>query len=142
MAASSSLSKRSIFNISKSFLKEHPSSSVQSLLSRACSSTSYERAQDPGNRTPLETREHERDVTIDNMSGVTGFVADAVRDGAAKTTEVAEDLVDLAKETMDSAYDNTKKTTKKVSETLVAEADENVVDTSEYRSIEDLSKHH
>lgn len=77
------------------------------------------------------------------MSGVAGFVADTARQGEVKTTEVAEDLIDLAKETMiDSAYDNAKNTTQKVKHTtLVSEADENVVDTSEYRSIQELSKY-
>lgn len=75
------------------------------------------------------------------MSGVTGFVAaDKARQGTVKATEAADNIVDKVKETMDSAWDSAKKTSdQNVKDTLVAEADENVVDTTEYRSIEDLA---
>ncbi|KAM1311150.1 hypothetical protein ACFX13_007795 [Malus domestica] len=43
------------------------------------------------------------------------------------------------RETNNVAWDSAKNTTRKVTDTLVAEADENVVDTAEYRTIEDLS---
>ncbi|RXH83186.1 hypothetical protein DVH24_003684 [Malus domestica] len=93
---------RALANISKSLSKEHPPC-IQSCLSRACFSTSYERVQDPRNRPPTEAGRHgattggrESDTRIDDMS-VTRFVADTARQGAAKTADVAEDLVNLAK---------------------------------------------
>jgi hypothetical protein len=42
---------------------------------------------------------------------------------------------------MDSAYDVTTETTQDVKDTIVAEADNNVVETTEYRSIQDAAKH-
>lgn len=71
------------------------------------------------------------------MSGVTGYVGDTARQGTAKAEEVAEDLVDMAKERTDFAWDSTKNKTQKVGDTLVAEANENVIDTTEYRNMED-----
>lgn len=72
------------------------------------------------------------------MIGVTGFVADTARQGALGATKIAENMGELAKETMDKAWDSAKNTTQNVQDTLVAAADENVVDTTEYRTIEDL----
>ncbi|CAN6560958.1 unnamed protein product [Malus baccata var. baccata] len=139
------LTKRALSHISKSLPKEHPPC-IQSCLSRACFSTSYESVQDPRNRPPTEAGRHgaategrEGDTSIDDMSGVTGFVAGTARQSAAKATGVAEDLVDMARET-NVAWDSVKNTTRKVTDTLVAEADANVVDTAEYRTIEDHSK--
>ncbi|KAH7512575.1 hypothetical protein FEM48_Zijuj12G0105100 [Ziziphus jujuba var. spinosa] len=77
---------------------------------------------------------------IEYMSGVRGFVTDtAILQGTVKATEMEEKLSEMAKEAMDTAWDSAKNTTQKVEDTLVAEADENVVDTSEYRAIEDLT---
>ncbi|KAE9621627.1 hypothetical protein Lal_00032709 [Lupinus albus] len=70
----------------------------------------------------------------DDDSGLTGFVAEAVKNG----TEVLESVGHVAKETVDTAWDATKNTTQTVLETTTAEADTNVVDTVEYRSAEDL----
>lgn len=47
-------------------------------------------------------------------------------------------LGEAAKETVETAWDATKKTAELVTETTTAEADTNVVDTAEYRSAEDL----
>ncbi|CAB4277475.1 unnamed protein product [Prunus armeniaca] len=142
MAATFSLTKRSLFNISKSLPEEHHFC-FRSCLSNACFSTSFERAQDPRNRPPTEASRDEGggrdegDTRIDNMSGATGFVGDTARQGTAKAAEVAEDLVEMAKERTDFAWDSTKNKTQKVGDTLVAEADENIIDTTEYRNMED-----
>lgn len=99
--------------------------------------------QDPRNRPPTEASRDEGggrdegDTGIDNMNGVTVFVGDTARQGQAKAAEVAEDLVDMAKERTDFAWDSTKNKNQKVGDTLVAEADENVIDTTEYRNMED-----
>lgn len=53
-------------------------------------------------------------------------------------TKMAENMGDLARKTMDKAWDSAKNTTQNVQDTLVAAADENVFDTTEYRTIEDL----
>lgn len=74
-----------------------------------------------------------RDDDID-ASGVTGFVADA----AKQETEALESVGDAAKDTVDTAWDASKNTARKVLETTTAEADTNVVDTAEYRSGEHL----
>lgn len=54
------------------------------------------------------------------------------------TVEVVGDGVMQA---MDNAYDVTTDTTQDVKDTIVAEANNNVVDTAEYRSIQDAAKH-
>ncbi|PQP94865.1 uncharacterized protein Pyn_37263 [Prunus yedoensis var. nudiflora] len=106
-----------------------------SRFSKVYFSTAYERAEDPRNRPPTEASRDEGggrdegDTRIDNMSGVTGFIGDTARQGTAKATEVAEERTDFA-------WDSTKDKTQKVGDTLVAEADENVVDTTEYRNME------
>lgn len=73
------------------------------------------------------------------MSGMRGFGTETAKEGTVKATEMGEKLGEMAKEAMDTAWDSAKNTTQKVEDTLVAEADENVVDTSEYRAIEDLT---
>ncbi|PQQ12240.1 uncharacterized protein Pyn_40397 [Prunus yedoensis var. nudiflora] len=89
MAATFSLTKRSLFNISKSLPEEHHFC-FRSCLSKACFSTSFEHAQDPSNRPPTEASRDEGggrdegDTRIDNMSGVTGFIGDTARQGTAK----------------------------------------------------------
>ena len=54
--------------------------------------------------------------------------------------EKAEAVGDTVMGAMDSAYDVTEKSTQDVKDTIVAEADNHVVDTSEYRSIQDAAK--
>ncbi|KAF7822692.1 chilling-induced protein [Senna tora] len=59
-------------------------------------------------------------------------------DTVRKTEEVVESIGKAAKDTVETAWDATKKTVENVTETITAEADTNVVDTVEYRSSEDL----
>ncbi|KAI4333652.1 hypothetical protein L6164_018432 [Bauhinia variegata] len=74
----------------------------------------------------------------DHEKGVTGFVADAAKQGTENTTEVVENIADKVKETVDTAWDATKDTAQNIRDRTTAEADTNVVDTAEYRSHEDL----
>lgn len=76
---------------------------------------------------------------VGDMSGVTGFVADAAVQGTVKATDTEENVGEMAKEALDTAWDSAKHTSQKLQDTFVAEADENVVDTTEYKTIEDLS---
>lgn len=69
---------------------------------------------------------------------VTGFMADAAKQGTRKAAEVVESVKDSAKDTVDTAWDATKKAAHNLTETTAAEADTNVVDTVEYRCFEDL----
>ncbi|XP_028793001.1 uncharacterized protein LOC114748715 [Neltuma alba] len=75
----------------------------------------------------------------DEGSGMSGYVADAAKQGTRKATEVVESVGGTAKETVDIAWDATKKATQNIKETTTAEADTNVVDTAEYRCAEDLT---
>ncbi|KAI9083553.1 hypothetical protein K1719_034495 [Acacia pycnantha] len=75
----------------------------------------------------------------DEGGGVTGYVADAARQGTRKAAEVVESVGETAMETVDTAWDATKKATQNIRETTTAEADTNVVDTAEYRCVEDLT---
>ncbi|KAG2677856.1 hypothetical protein I3760_12G115900 [Carya illinoinensis] len=79
----------------------------------------------------------------DDMSGVTGFVVDTARQCVTKAMDRAEDVGETVKEAMDSAFDVTKETTsiQNMKDTVVVVADTNVVDTTEYRSIQDAAKH-
>lgn len=66
-------------------------------------------------------------------------IVGAAAQGAVKATEVLENVGERAKETVDTALDAAKKTTEGVTETTtMVEADNNVVDTVEYRCTEDL----
>ncbi|KAG4960779.1 hypothetical protein JHK87_037412 [Glycine soja] len=66
-------------------------------------------------------------------------IVGASAQGAVKATEVLENVGERAKETVDTALDAAKKTTEGVTETTtMVEADNNVVDTVEYRCTEDL----
>ena len=65
------------------------------------------------------------------MSGVAGFAADT----ATRVAEMAKGT------TMDKAWDAAKNATRDVQDTVVAAADENVVDTTEYRTIMDLNNY-
>lgn len=65
---------------------------------------------------------------VEKMSGVIGFVADTAIQGTVEATEMGEKVGEMAKE----AVDTTNHTSQKLQDTLVAEADENVVDTTEY----------
>ncbi|KAG4969000.1 hypothetical protein AAZX31_12G214200 [Glycine max] len=67
-------------------------------------------------------------------------IVGAAAQGAVKATEVLENVGERAKETVGTALDAAKKTTKLVTETTttMVEADTNVVDTVEYRCTEDL----
>ncbi|XP_059444936.1 uncharacterized protein LOC132176679 [Corylus avellana] len=68
---------------------------------------------------------------------------DTARQGAIKAMETAEAVGETVLEAMDSAcaYDVTAKTTQEedVRDTTVVEADNHVVDTAEYRSIQDAA---
>ncbi|KAF3442024.1 hypothetical protein FNV43_RR15940 [Rhamnella rubrinervis] len=72
---------------------------------------------------------------VENMSGVKGFVADTAIQDKVKATEMGEKVGEMAKEAMDTAWDSAKNTSQKLRDALVAEADENVVDTAEYRTM-------
>ncbi|KAJ7948676.1 putative Chilling-induced protein [Quillaja saponaria] len=97
---------------------------------------------DEDDTTSTEEEDDDQDDDDNNIGrGVTGFVADTARQGAKKAAEVVENVADTAKETVDIAWDTTKKATRNIKGTAVAEADANVVDTLEYRSAEDLKGH-
>ncbi|PON40082.1 hypothetical protein PanWU01x14_300250 [Parasponia andersonii] len=156
------LAKRTLFGVSKLVFRAHAGyvQSASISLSRACFSTAYERAQGLGGRAERATIDHttRNDVVygenyghrgrhdqnpdhrnIENeSSGITGFVADKASQGAIGAIKMADSMGDLAKETMEMAWDSTKNATRNVQDTMVAAADENVVDTTEYRTIEDL----
>ncbi|TKY49122.1 chilling-induced protein [Spatholobus suberectus] len=72
-----------------------------------------------------------------HTQGGDSFVGAAAQ-GAVEATEVLENVGETAKETVDTALNAAKKTTELVTETTMAEADTNVVDTVEYRCTEDL----
>ncbi|KAM6601049.1 hypothetical protein CsatA_020658 [Cannabis sativa] len=121
-----------------------------SRITRVSLSTAYERAQKIGGRgdqSESTTYHTENDVVggrnsehkIEDESGVTGFVADKAREGAIGATKIAEKMGELATETIDTAWDSANNTTQNVQDTLIATADKNVVDTTEYRSIHDLN---
>jgi hypothetical protein len=65
---------------------------------------------------------------------------ETTRDTKNEAMEKVEAAGDTVREAMDSAYDVTEKSTQDVTDTIVAEADNHVVDTSEYRSIQDAAK--
>lgn len=89
--------------------------------------------------TNYEAKDQAQDINDneDDMSGVTGFVADTAKQGVKKAMDTAEDVSDTVKQAMESAFDVTTKTTQHIKATIVAEADDNVIDTAEYRSIQD-----
>ena len=96
---------------------------------------------DRKNASTYEAKDRAQDINDDDdMSGVTGFVADTARQGVKKAMETAEDVGDTVKQAMESAFDVKTKTTQHINETIVAEAENNVVDTAEYRSIQDVAK--
>ncbi|KGN55118.1 uncharacterized protein LOC101215612 [Cucumis sativus] len=64
----------------------------------------------------------ERDVT---GAKAEELIAEMVKDGKVRST-------------VEVAYDATKGTAEKVKDTVIAEANENVVDTTEYRSMENM----
>ncbi|XP_027344344.1 uncharacterized protein LOC113856627 [Abrus precatorius] len=73
-----------------------------------------------------------------HTQGGDSFVGVAATEGAVKATEVLGSVGEKAKETVDTAKDAAKKTVELVTETTMAEADTNVVDTVEYRCSEDM----
>lgn len=86
-----------------------------------------------------EAKGQAQNINDDDRSGTTGFAPDTARQGAIKAMYAAE--ADDVMQEMDSAYDVTTETTQDVKDTIVAEADNNVVETTEYRSIQDAAKH-
>lgn len=102
-----------------------------------------------------EARQEALDVDEGRASGVTGFVADKVKDGARKAVETAENVGDTAKQTMDGAWKAAKETTEKIKDKVIcgddgdrdhidrdpsvfeAKKTSDPIDTQEYRSIED-----
>ncbi|EXC08463.1 hypothetical protein L484_009606 [Morus notabilis] len=114
------LTKRAFLSASKSksLFKGHSRSTSAVSFSRTCfSSGAYER--------------------VEGLSGYEGK-ARGQGQGSLGATKIAENLGHMAKETTDKAWDSARNTTQNVQDTLVAAADENVVDTTEYRAIEDL----
>lgn len=89
--------------------------------------------------TNYEAKDQAQDINVDadDMSGVTGFVAATAKQGVKKAMDTAEDVSDTVKQAMESSFDVTTKTTQHIKATIVAEADDNVIDTAEYRSIQD-----
>lgn len=61
----------------------------------------------------------------------------------AKAEELIAEMVKDGKvrSTVEVAYDATKGTAEKVKDTVIAEANENVVDTTEYRSMENMGNY-
>ncbi|XP_050245954.1 uncharacterized protein LOC126693943 [Quercus robur] len=151
------LAKKALFRISNSLPNHDPPGYVQisSRFCRACFSTSYhaqgsKAVSEPRNvpdstgstkntSTNYEAKDQAQDINDDedDMSGVTGFVADTAKQGVKKAMDTAEDVSDTVKRAMESAFDVTTKTTQHIKATIVAEADDNVIDTAEYRSIQD-----
>lgn len=155
------LAKKALFRISNSLPNHDPPGYVQisSRFCRACFSTSYhaqgsKAVSEPRNvasvlpdstgstkntSTNYEAKDQAQDIKDDedDMSGVTGFVADTAKQGVKKAMDTAEDVSDTVKQAMESAFDVTTKTTQHIKATIVAEADDNVIDTAEYRSIQD-----
>ncbi|KAL9441188.1 hypothetical protein AB3S75_019795 [Citrus x aurantiifolia] len=102
-----------------------------------------------------EARQEALDVDEGRASGVTGFVADKVKDGARKAAETAENVGDTARQTMDGAWKAAKETTEKIKDKVIcgddgdrdhidrdpsvfdAKKTSDPIDTQEYRSIED-----
>jgi hypothetical protein len=108
---------------------------------RNVTSVLHDNTVDTKNANTYEAKDQAQDMNDDDdMSGVTGFVADTARQGVKKAMETAEDVGDTVKQAMESAFDVTTKTTQHINETIVAEAENNVVDTAEYRSIQDVAK--
>lgn len=86
-----------------------------------------------------EDHDHHDHKNVENMSGVTGFAADTAVRGTLGATKIAENLsATWRRRRMDKAWDSAKNRTQNVQDTIVAAADENVADTTEYRTIEDL----
>ncbi|GMN54491.1 hypothetical protein TIFTF001_023626 [Ficus carica] len=145
------LRKRAILSASKSLLIKGrlgyaQSSTSRANLSRTCfsSATYYYRIEglssDEGNiRRGHEDHHHHDHKNVENMSGVTGLAADTAVRGTLGSTKIAENLsATWQRRRMDKAWDSAKNRTQNVQDTLFAAADENVVDTTEYRTIEDL----
>ncbi|RDY05379.1 hypothetical protein CR513_10794, partial [Mucuna pruriens] len=66
-------------------------------------------------------------------------IVEAATEGAVKATEaVLENVGEKAKGTVDTALDAAKKSAELVTETTMAEADTNIVDTAEYRCSQDM----
>ncbi|XP_048321164.2 uncharacterized protein LOC112488976 [Ziziphus jujuba] len=129
------LTKRAVFF--GTALKAMPNACIQSVTTFSTIANRFSTAYKPA---PQGSQTDGEGKYIEYMSGVRGFVTDtAILQGTVKATEMEEKLSEMAKEAMDTAWDSAKNTTQKVEDTLVAEADENVVDTSEYRAIEDIT---
>lgn len=104
-----------------------------------------------------EAKQEALDEDEGRPSGVTGFVADKVKDGARKAVDTAENVGDTAKQIMDGAWKAAKETTEKIKDNVIcgddgdrdhdhidrdpsvfdAKKTSDPIDTQEYRSIED-----
>ncbi|XP_024033552.1 uncharacterized protein LOC18054084 [Citrus clementina] len=167
--------KRITINISKTSSKDFPNHYFHSAsrISRSrWLSSAYEHAH--GSNAVAESTDHKAgtEASRDGLyeakqealdedegrpSGVTGFVADKVKDGARKAVDTAENVGDTAKQIMDGAWKAAKETTEKIKDNVIcgddgdrdhdhihrdpsvfdAKKTSDPIDTQEYRSIED-----
>ncbi|XP_004488735.1 uncharacterized protein [Cicer arietinum] len=77
--------------------------------------------------------------SITNQSHGGDPLVGAINQGSEKAKEVLGNVEGGGKESVETAWDATKKTVQLVTDTTTAEADMNVMDTVEYRSSEDLT---
>ncbi|KAE8677062.1 Detected protein of unknown function [Hibiscus syriacus] len=159
------LAKRALFNIPK--LLPHGPPGIQSArnITRARLSSAFERAEGSNAVAEGSSDDAPSDSMYEtNPSFVTGegrppasqasFGADMEKDGIKKAVETAENVGDSAKKTMDGAWRAAKDGAQGIKERVLNDVDEfaedvavdeirkvdQLVDTREYRSIEELKK--
>ncbi|XP_022753989.1 uncharacterized protein LOC111302325 [Durio zibethinus] len=168
------LAKRALSNIPKFLPQGHPGNQSTGRVTRACLSTAYERTE--GSNALVEGEESSempdtpRDAMREGMyeakhqsfatregrppGGATSFAADTAKDGIKKAVEMAENVGDTAKGTLDRAWMAAKDTAQGIRGRVTESDDEieedvavdevrkvdQLVDTQEYRIIEELKK--
>ncbi|KAJ0102784.1 hypothetical protein Patl1_04712 [Pistacia atlantica] len=132
-------------------------------------STAYERAEgsnavaettrtsnDPIGQGMYEAKQEALDVDEGRASGPTGFVADTAKKGVKKAVDMAENVGNTAKKTIDGAWKAAREGAESVKKTVGADDDDynihedpavlevhkidDPIDTQEYRSIEEVNK--
>ncbi|WRX28584.1 hypothetical protein QQP08_021071 [Theobroma cacao] len=157
------LAKRTLFNIPKFLPQSPPGIQSTRRVTRACLSTAYERAE--GSNAVVEEegssditdapRDYIRDGKYEAKrppGSKTSFAADSAEDGIKRAVEMAEYVGDTAKKTLDGAWEAAKDTAQGIKERVTENDDDieedvavdeirkadQIVDTQEYRSVEEL----
>ncbi|OWM88646.1 uncharacterized protein LOC116215156 [Punica granatum] len=99
---------------------------------------------DPTRQGTYEAKQEALDVDQDRASGVTGFMAEKVRDGAEKAKEMTDRVGETAKKTIDGARKAAAETTQPIKEAVTRDDEDEKrgpnqnVDSWDYRNIVDL----